>query len=215
MPYTSKLDRSMPVEVMKDFDTILFFGKLTADTSEKLTVEHIPEERAFPTCRIGSTVLVRGYDAHMNPVLLLGKVASSSSVQCVMRDLKRVPFETQRKCVRYPMTPPASVCILDGAELSRPQPCQMLNISMGGACIVSEYTYQAEQSLCLQVELNKRLEHFGLYRCRMVRATPRGGSWYEYGLLFMEMDAGSRDSLERYIQSSQEVIKRKIGSLHG
>lgn len=214
MRYTSILDRGMPVEVMKDFDTVLLFGKLTADTSEKLTIEQIPEEASFPICRIGSTVLVRGYDTQTNPVLLLGKVASSTRTQCVVRGWKRVPFETKRKCVRYPMTPPASVCILDGTELGQPQPCQMLNISMGGACIVSEYTYQAEQTLCLQVELSREREHTERYPCRMVRATPRGGGWYEYGLLFMEMDVGGRDSLERYIQSSQEKIRNKIGSPH-
>ena len=210
MQYTSILDRGMPVEVMKDFDTILFFGKLIADAADKLTIGQIPEEKVFPICQIGSTVLIRGYDTKINPVLLLGRVESSSWRQCVMRDLERIPFESERKCVRYPMTPPASVCLLDGTELGRPQPCQMLNISMSGACIVSEYTYQAEQSLCLQVKLSNDQKHIGLYPCRRVRATPRSGGWYEYGLLFTEMDADSRNRLECYIQSSQEEIRKRL-----
>ena len=107
------LDQRMPVEVMKDFDTILLFGRLTTDGPSALTVWRIPGEEDFPVCPPGSAMLVRGYDVRMDPVLLLGRVAGSTGAKCVVGDSKWIPYETRRQGARYPLTPLTGVCALD------------------------------------------------------------------------------------------------------
>lgn len=208
----SVLDQGMPVEVMKDFDTVLLFGRLAASGPEALTVGRIPGEKRFPVCQNGSAVLVRGYDGQMNPVLLLGRVLYSSGLECVVGELKRIPYETQRTGVRYPLTPPASVCVLEETELSPPQPCRLFNISVGGACIVTEFVYQVGQQLDLQVELTENPRRASVYHCRVVRATPRSGRHFEYGLLFVRMDEAGLSSLMQDIQTIRSETAKK---LHG
>lgn len=210
LPSVSSLDRGMPVEVMKDFDTVLFFGRMEVGSTEALAIGHIRGEKSFPVCQPDSPVLVRGYDARMEPVLLLGRVAYSSGLQCVVSGLKRIPYESQRKGVRYPLTPPASVCVMEEAKPSLPQPCELLNISPGGACIVAEQIYQVEQPLRLQVELVKEPRRTAAYDCKVVRATPRSGSHFEYGLLFTNMDEDSRSRLMQDIQTIYEETRRKL-----
>lgn len=210
MPPDSALDHGMPVEVMKDFDTVLLFGRLTADSPKVLTIGRIPGEKAFPVCKGGSAVLVRGYDSRMAPVLLRGRVLCSSGTRCVVGELKRIPYQTRREIARYPLTPPASVCTMDDAAPDQPQPCQLLNISAGGACIVTEQPYQTGQQLRLRVELVKGAGRAAVYRCRVVRATPRSGGCFEYGLAFTQLDEGSRSALMGDIQAVREETEKKL-----
>ncbi len=210
MPTAPIFDRGMPIEVMKDFDTMLLFGRLASGCPERLIIVRLPEEKPFPVCEKGSAVLVRGYDAQMNPVLLRGRVIRSLEAECVVGELEIIPYQTQRSSVRYPLMPPANVYALDDDILSPPQLCRLLNISAGGACIVSQYAYRPEQSLCLQVELSREQDHADLYHCRVVRATPRSVGDFEYGLLFTQMDEDKRGKLMREIRAIHAEMEKKL-----
>lgn len=212
VPSASALDRGMPIEVMRDFDTVLFYGKLAAASAEMLDVRRVPGEKCFPICQLKSAVLVRGYDARMNPILLLAKVIDSTGIQCMVGELKRIPHVTQRKSVRFPLTPPTVVYALEDTAPDQPQQCQLLNISTGGACIVTEHPYAVKQSLRLWVELARESGHTAVYHCRVVRATPRSGGCFEYGLVFTKMDKDSRGDLARDIQAIREENGKKLRS---
>lgn len=204
------LDHGMPVEIMKDFDTVLLFGRLLTNSPVVLTIGQIPGESNFPVCPPGSPVLVRGYDGQMDPILLLGQVVRSSGTQCVVGGLKQIPCRTRRKNVRHPLTPPASISALDDEEPDRLHPCLLLNLSTGGACIVAERSYRTGQALQLHVELSWKPGRTAVYPCRVVRATPRSGPRFEYGLSFTGMDEQSRGNLLRDIQAIHEEIEKKL-----
>lgn len=206
----SALDQGMPIEVMKDFDAVLFFGRLAASDSNKLTIERIPGEQGFPVCRVGSAVLVRGYDAGMSPVLLLGRVVDSTGSQCMVGGLKPISYETPRKSVRYPLTPPAGICVVEDAALNLSQPCRLLNISTSGACIVTEQAYQVDRPLQLQVQLTGGPGNASVYPCRVVRAAPRGGGFFEYGLLFTRLDKAGRGRLLQDIKAIRRRTEQKL-----
>ena len=204
------LDHGMPVEVMKDFDTVLLFGRLLTSSPVVLTIGQIPGESDFPVCPPGSSVLVRGYDGQMDPILLLGQVVRSSGTQCVVGDLKQIPHRTQRKNVRHPLTPPANISALDGEEPDCLHPCLLLNLSTGGACIVAERSYRTGQALQLHMELSWKPGRTAVYPCQVMRATPRSGPQFEYGLSFTGMDEQSRGNLLRDIQAIHEEIEKKL-----
>lgn len=184
-----ELDWEMPVEVMRDFDTVLMFGKLAAVGLDEITIRRTSSELRFPILEPESAILIRCYDIRMAPVLLCARVAGSSGLECTVGNLVLIPYKTQRKEVRYPLCPPVATAVLDGGGQERLQPCQLLNISVGGACIVAGRGYGVGQTLQLQVRLAKT-DRCVPYPCRVTRVTPRRGGSFEYGLLFEKLDEG-------------------------
>lgn len=189
-----ELDWEMPVEVMRDFDTVLLFGKLSAASQTALTVRRSSDEICFPAIEEQSAVLVRCYDTRMDPVLLCARVTHSSGVECTVGELEMIPYKTHRESVRYPLCPPTVISVLDNAAPERFQPCQLLNISDGGACIVTAGCYAVGQTLRLQIKPVERGEADSL-PCRVVRVTPRRGNCFEYGLLFERLSKNQRSRL--------------------
>lgn len=178
-----QLDWGRPVEVMKDFDTVLMFGKLSAASPEGLTIKRISGERCFPVLRDGGALLIRCYDIQMAPIILRARVARSSGVECTVEEVEWIPYETQRKDTRYPLCPPAMVSVL-GSDAQGPlQACELLNISVSGACIVAGRGYAMGQALELQIRLEKTDKDVAC-PCKVTRVTPRSGGRFEYGLLF-------------------------------
>lgn len=182
-PSLSEFNRKMPVEVMRDFDTVLLFGKLAAIDPSELTVECAADKNSFPILEKGSAVLVRCYNAQLSPILLLARVARSSGSECTVAKWELIPYQTHRKGVRYPMCPPAAAAIVDGPSPERSRPCQLLNISANGACIVTKDCYAVGQTLCLWFELPDA-DLYPPCSCKVVRIAPRRGGRFEYGLSF-------------------------------
>lgn len=193
-PLSLGIDWGMPVEVMRDFDTVLLFGKFSAASTEDLTVRCISRELHFPIIKERSPVLVRCYDNRMDPVLLRARVVYSSGFECTMDDLEKIAYKTRRKHVRCPLCPPASTFALEDMGLKQPQPCLLVNTSAGGACIVTRSRYTEGQTLCLRMCLSEA-EECTPYLCKVLRVTPRRGGCFEYGLLFVHLSQNQRDYL--------------------
>ncbi len=207
-----QLDRGVLVEVMKDFDTVLLFGVLAELGPAELSLRRVSGERDFPILEKGGIVLVRCYDEQMEPVLLRARVARSSREACSVGELEAIPYRTDRKHRRYPLCPPAVVCMGEEVDPGRRQPCQLLNLSAGGACVVTERVYPVGQALSLQIAPSAG-DACTVYPCKVVRATPRRGGQFEYGLLFVCLSRRRRRCLTRELLTIQK--KWKNSSFHG
>lgn len=204
-----QLDWGMPVEVMRDFDTVLLFGKLAAVSPDRMTIKRMSSELCFPIVKVDSALLIRCYDIRRDPVLLRVRVTSSSGTECTVGDLMLIPYKTQRKGVRYPLCPPASVSVLDGTAREQLLSCQLLNISVGGACIVTGCGYDVGQALQLQIRLAET-DRRVLYPCKVMRVTPRRGGRFEYGLLFEHL---TKEQLRDLSQILREWFTGRRGVL--
>jgi len=191
-PSISEINREMPIEVMTDFDAVLLFGKLTAVSPSKLTVSRISREVCFPILEWDSIVLVRCYDARMNPILLRARVMRSSGMECTLGEMEMIHYKTHRKDIRYPFCPPAPVSVLD--DKAHPQLCQLLNISISGACIVTKELYDVGQKISLLIKPTKT-DKCVTYKCKVIRVTPRRGGCFEYGILFAHLSRKQRGYL--------------------
>ena len=200
-PKEPVLNQGMPVEVMRDFDTVLLFGRLTAAGPMKLTIVRVPGEAVFPAGEVDGVVLVRGYDAQMDPILLRGTVLQCSEAVCTVGDLVAIPYETQRKRVRYPLCPPADACVLDGEEQGPPQLCQLLNISTGGACVESEYLHAEDEVLRLKVKLMDYapMDFLG----EIIRVLEYEPGKFRYGFLFAQLKESELTELTRTLYNIQ------------
>lgn len=198
-PPFPEIDEEMPVELLRDFDTILLFGRLRAIGAKGMTVQRVSREECFPPAKAGSVLLVRCYDTRTDPVLFRGRVARVSGSLFVVEELELIPYKTQRGDSRCPLCPPAPASILDNGAPEGSRPCRLLNISAGGACIETEHRCPVGQEVFLRVRLIKT-EPCLSFPCRVTRATPRRGGRYEYGLLFAALDEKQRGCLENALQ---------------
>lgn len=202
-------DPEMPVDVMENYSTVLLSGKLAGTGYESLTIERIAGKMSFTILKPGTSVLVRGYDSEMEPFTLRAVVTNSTLTECSVGRLEPLAHENNRKSVRYPLSPPASIYAIEDTAFHTPQECQLMNISTGGACIVSTYAYEMGQPLRLRVELIKGGGHTS-YQSQVVRITPQEGGGFAYGLLFAQLDKRKMNELQRDIDTIQAEARRRV-----
>ncbi len=210
-PPLAAFNPEMPVDILADFNTPLLSGRLASFGQESLAVERIAGEMSLPVQQTGTPVFMRGYNTRMEPAILRGVIAKSSLIECVVDHLEPVPYDNQRKSVRYPLSPPASIYVMDDTWLDKPQQCQLLNISTGGACISSTFRYELGQTLRLEVELLKSSGGTAC-RCQVVRMTKHKNDLFEYGLLFARLNRRTMNELKRDIAALQQAAKNRLMS---
>lgn len=209
VPELITLHRSMPAEVMVDFDTIIFFGQLVSDSPRRLTIRRTLDGTAFPRHHPGSMVLIRAYDTAGTPVLIRAKVMHSSAAKCTVEEPELIQYKTKRKTIRYPIYPPANIYLLDDALRRSPQPCLLINISTSGACVVSKYSYALRQVLEIHIELAAGCGRFA-HCCQVIRTAPRKEGRFEYGLSFPGLDQMGYDHLCLEIQAVQREMEKRF-----
>lgn len=201
--------KEMPIDVMGSYSFILLSGRLESADEQSLTIERIPGERLFPVQSSGAPVMVRGYDERMEPFTIRGMITKSSMTRCVVSHLEIIHHDNMRKSIRYPLSPPTTVYVLEDPATDVSHKCQLMNISTGGACISSSHIFYVGQLLNLQVELIKHAGHIA-YRCKVVRAVELPDGNYEYGLFFDQLDKSQTNALLRDIEIVQAEAKRRI-----
>lgn len=204
------INPELPVDILADYSDMLFSGKLEEYSREELVIGRIAGEMSFPVLDAGTRVLVRGYDTRMEPFSLRATVKKSTLTECEVHDLQLVVHSQRRKSVRYPLSPPADIYALTDTRLNDPQKCRLLNISTGGACIISVYSYDLGDTLKLRVKLIEKGGHTSSYPCQVVRVVLRPDGQYEYGLLFAQLKQEKMADLLRDIKTIQEEARRRV-----
>ena len=202
-------NRGMPIEVLKDSASPMLFGRLSSINSTQLIVERIPGEMSLPVFEPGSGVALRGYDMETNPIILHATVSRSSIVECVMDNWTVDNYANHRRSVRFPLTPSANIYSMEDKTLSSPEPCRLVNISTGGACILSTFSYKEGQELRLRLELIEKGGHTS-YVGQVIRMSLRSDGSFEYGLLFVQLDKRKEGALLHDIETIQKDTEKKL-----
>lgn len=93
------------------------------------------------------------------------------------------------------------------------QNCKMLNISVGGACILSENQYREGDKFLLNVRLLED-RPISVMFCEVLRIIEREDSKYEYGCRFLELNEEDQDKITQNIFAAQlEERRKKRGTL--
>lgn len=88
------------------------------------------------------------------------------------------------------------------------QSCRMLNISVGGACILSEHQYHEGDKFLLNVRLLED-RPISVMFCEVLRIIKREDSKYEYGCRFLELNEEDQDKITQNIFAAQLEERRK------
>lgn len=101
---------------------------------------------------------------------------------------------------------PASVTKFSGRNAGD-FPCRLLNISVGGACIVSEQRYWEGDKFLLTVKLLEDRDSSIMY-CQVLRVIEKEGEPFQYGCQFLELNEADQDKITENIFIAQRKSRK-------
>ena len=116
-------------------------------------------------------------------------------------------FRSDRAFFRLETNLDAAVTTFGGFS-AREHDCKMLNISVGGARILSEEIYQEGDKFLLQVKLLEDRPMSVMF-CEVLRIFEREDSKYEYGCRFLELNEEDQDKITQNIFAAQLAERRR------
>ena len=148
-------------------------------------------------------VTLRGYSSKENrAVFLRGTVRLGAGGGWQVEHLALVKRNDDRIHLRADTDAEGVISPLDrpgGAE----EPCRLMNISVGGACLGLQTRHDVGDKFLLRTRLAPGGELLAL-RCQVLRILERRHGYFEYGCRFLELEASNEERILRYIFAAQE-----------
>lgn len=181
----------------------LFQGELQGVQGDKATLKTLRmDAEELPASPV--TVLLRGYDKKtLKAVLLEASIAPGEEPSWQAENLTLRKAGNDRSYFRLDANLEASTAPASAQKLM--EPCKVLDISAGGARIVTKQTHKMGDQVLLSVRLLAEKESLEIF-CRVLRIVHRENGRQEYGCQFL--DLGESDQ-ERLTQMIFELQRRK------
>lgn len=191
----------MRVEVTAFDGRMLFVAKLLglhgnqAELHQYSEAAVSREEEPFP-------VRIRGYsDRDRKAVYMEGVIAPLPQNKWAVTELKVCRIGNDRAFFRLSTNIDASATMFSGLAMGE-KPCKLLNISIGGACVSSEYQYHDGDKFLLKVRLLADRPESAMF-AEVVRVIEKGDAGYEYGCRFLELTEADQEQITQNIFAVQ------------
>lgn len=143
-------------------------------------------------------IRIRGYDdQNAKAVYLEGTTIPTPEHIWKVENLALVRVGNDRAFFRVDTNIEAAVTSLS-KNASEEEPCRLLNISVGGACIISDKHYRKGERLLLNVKSFEE-RYSPLLFCKILRVTEKDYLGYEYGCRFLEMNETEQRKIAQII----------------
>ncbi len=153
-------------------------------------------------------VRIRGYNDHeRKAVHMEGFITPEEKHTWKVEELTVTRIGNDRAFFRLETNLDAVVTTFGGFS-AREQDCKMLNISVGGARILSEQLYHEGDKFLLKVQLLEDRPMSVMF-CEVLRVFEREDSKYEYGCRFLELNEEDQDKITQNIFAAQLAERRK------
>lgn len=200
-PALPELTRGMTISVtLPDGDNLLT-GRLTSYSDRSLAIERLPHALSFRVCEKGERVYIRGCNQKLMPFVIEGTVAESTRTLFRMKDLKSLPLNEHRDNFRLVLNTPASLYYLTDPHFQNPEECTLLDISVGGARIQSEFMHAEGEVLNLKVKLEDYVSMDFLGEIIRIQELRSGA--FQYGFLFAQLTEDEITLLTKTIYNIQ------------
>ena len=195
------LSRGMVIHVTLPSGDDLLTGKLISLSSTSLTLERLPHALSFKVCNKGERVFIRGCNQQLVPFIIQGTVEESTRTVFKLKDLKSVPLNEHRDNFRLTLNSPATLHYLTDNRFQNPESCILMDISVGGARIQSEFLHAEGEALHLRVKLEDyaAMEFLG----EIIRVQEISTGLFQYGFLFAQLTEDEITSLAKTIYNIQ------------
>ncbi len=162
--------------------SLCFFGTLTSINSAGLIVTPAAEGEELPCLPTGEQVFLRGYRKNTSSMELTAVVNGSDPEALRLGDVALVGHQENRHVFRLPLHVDGELLLLDD-ETAVPEPCIVLNISVGGAAVLTKSWYGTRSRLRLKTRLTEGTP-VQEFTATVLRSSARTGGRTEYGLQF-------------------------------
>lgn len=188
----------MRVEISTFEEQILFIAKLMnvhGNTAELYQYS----ETTFPEDPQNAVQLrIRGYDdKNARAVYLEGTALPTPEHIWKVENLTLIRLGNDRAFFRVATNIDAAITSV-GKTAAGEEPCRLLNISVGGACILSNARYHKGERLLLNVKLFEERDASLLF-CKVLRVTEKDYLGFEYGCRFLEMNETEQNKITQII----------------
>ena len=197
-----------PLDVFDEDNRKKCSCRLKSYSAYEIVLERLPGEMSLPIFGERESVYVRGYTKDLRSLDLQGVVAKSTRLELRISRVKHRDYDDLRTSFRQPVYAPAE--IYKGRDINRnhPDPCQLVNISTGGACVSGDVRYNIEADVLLRVELYPGAGPLS-FRGRVIRVQRKADGEYEYGIIFAQLTAQKKHDLERDMEELRDILKSK------
>ena len=196
-----ELYSGMRVEVTTFEGRLLFVAKLLGLQGSRAEL-HQYSETELPQDSEPIYVRIRGYADHeRKAVYMEGRIFPSEKHTWHVEELTVARVGNDRAFFRLDTNLDATATMFSGLEIGE-KPCKLLNISVGGACIASEFRYQEDDKFLLKVQLLENRDMSVMY-CQVLRVIDRGEGKYEYGCRFLELNEADQARITQNIFAVQ------------
>lgn len=153
-------------------------------------------------------VRIRGYSDHeRKAVYMEGVISPLPKHIWQVEELTVTKTGNDRAFFRLSTNLDATVTMFSGLEMGE-RPCKLLNISVGGAGISSEYRYHKNDKFLLKVQLLEDRPESAIF-CQVLRVVEKDESRFEYGCQFLEMTEEDQEKITQNIFAAQLEERRR------
>ena len=200
---TEELDiySGMRVEVTTAAGQILFVAKLMGLHGDKAEL-HQYSEAAIVKDVETIHARIRGYsDYERKAVYMEGIITPGPKHIWQVEELTIVRVGNDRAFFRLTTNLDATATMFSGLAMGE-KPCKLLNISVGGASVSSEYRYHEGDKFLLKVRLLEDRPESVMFS-QIVRVVEKDEGKFEYGCRFLELTEVDQEQITRNIFAVQ------------
>lgn len=191
----------MRVEVTTDAGQILFVAKLMGLHGDKAEL-HQYSEAAIVKDVETIHARIRGYsDYERKAVYMEGIITPGPKHIWQVEELTIVRVGNDRAFFRLTTNLDATATMFSGLAMGE-KPCKLLNISVGGASVSSEYRYHKGDKFLLKVRLLEDRPESVMFS-QIVRVIEKDEGKFEYGCRFLELTEVDQEQITRNIFAAQ------------
>lgn len=195
----------MRVEVTTFDGRLLFVAKLMYPQRGSAQLDQY-SETSLPPDTEPLRVRIRGYnDRCRKAVYMEGTISPRPQRKWLVENLMVARIGNDRAFFRLETNIDATATSLSGMNAGE-KSCKLLNISVGGARIESEYRYQEDDKFLLKVQLMEDRELSVMY-CQILRVVDKGDNKFEYGCRFLELNEADQAKITQNIFAVQRQMR--------
>lgn len=196
---TEELDvySGMRVEVTADTGQVLFVAKLLGLHGNKAELHQYSEFEVNKDVE-AFHARIRGYSDYERKVVYMeGVITPGPKHIWQVEELATVYIGNDRAFFRLETNLNATATMFSGLTMGE-KPCKLLNISIGGASIRSEYRYHEGDKFLLKVRLLEERPESAMF-AQIVRVVEKEEGTFEYGCQFLELTDADQGQITQNI----------------
>lgn len=194
------------VEVLSPENRLLFVARMRVVEGTIVELRRDTDD-PLPRALYNSKIKLRGFQKNSQPFCLVGTVGRSSREFWQLENLE--VLQTRENRVFFRQNTDLDARVMPSGHyrgLTRELvECKVLDISAGGARVLSRNVYMEGDRFQLRVEILPEERPFSV-TCQVLRITPRKGFKYEYGCKFEGLSEPEQQRLLRAVFEIQRKI---------